>query len=177
VDLVRFWLGDFARVSARWQTLTRERDGVAVDADESVTFLAELSSGAHASFHASKLVAGRGNWISIELHGTEGTLVYETDTGFTIGWEGRLLVGRPGRSELEPLPLPPDLAGGLAGTDDRAGRAEAYRRLTAPFFAALDGGGPIAPDFGDGAAVQAVLDAVAASAETGRWVEVASPWF
>jgi predicted dehydrogenase len=48
----------------------------------------------------------------------------------------------------------------------------AYRRLTDPFFAAIRGGAGGHPDFADGAAVQAVLDAVAASAERGAWVEV-----
>jgi len=69
--------------------------------------------------------------------------------------------------------LPRDLAAGLDAPDDRAGRNEAYRRLTDPFFAAIRGGGSASPDFHDGAAVQAVLDAVALSAEHGRWVDVA----
>jgi len=173
VDLVRFWLGDLTRVSASWLTLTRERRGEAVDADEAVSFLAELACGAQATFHASKLVAGHGNTIVIELHGTEGTLVYETDTGFSIGWAGRLRAGRADRVGLEPLALPPDLAPGLEGAPDRAGRDEAYRRLTDPFFAAIaHGGGLVEPGFRDGAAVQAVLDAVALSAEAGRWVDV-----
>jgi predicted dehydrogenase len=174
VDLVRWWLGDLVRVSALWQSLDRERGGVAVDADDSVAFLAELACGAHAAFQASKLVAGRGNWQRIELYGSEGTLVYEADPGHTGTFAGRVLAGRRGRPGLELLPLPPDLAWGLEIPDLRAGRAEAYRRLTDPFFAALGGGrGPVSPDFHDGAAVQAVLDAVASSAGSGRWVDVA----
>lgn len=174
VDLVRFWLGDFTRVSAQWQILTRARGGVALDADEGVSFLAQLECGAQATFQASKLAAGRRNWQRVELYGTEGTLVYEADPGYDPTWEGRVLAGRAERPGLDPLPLPPDLARGLAGVDERAGRDEAFRRLTDPFFAAIrEGGGPVSPDFRDGAAVQAVLDAVAASAEQGRWMDVA----
>ncbi|MFT3912668.1 MAG: Gfo/Idh/MocA family oxidoreductase [Anaeromyxobacteraceae bacterium] len=172
VDLVRWWLGDFARVAAQWQTLTRERRGEVVDADESVSFLADLACGAQATFHASKLASGYGNWVSIELHGSAGTLVFEADTGFTIGWAGRLRGAKADRVGLEVLPLPADLSPRLEGAGDRAGRDEAYRRLTDPFFASLAGGPPATPDFSDGAAVQAVLDAVAASAESGRWVDV-----
>jgi predicted dehydrogenase len=168
VDRVRWWAGDVARVVAQWQTLHR-----AVDADESCSFLAELASGAQAVFQASKLVAGRGNWQRIELNGTRRTLVYEAEPGFDPTWEGRLFVGNAERPGLEVLPLPGELTRGLDGPDVQADRNEAYRRLTEPFFAAIrSGGGRPRPDFADGAAVQAVLDAVARSAEEGRWVDV-----
>jgi predicted dehydrogenase len=68
--------------------------------------------------------------------------------------------------------LPRDLTAGLDTPDNQADRNEAYRRLTDPFFAAIRKGGPVSPDFRDGAAVQAVLDAVAESVERNRWVDV-----
>jgi len=173
VDLVRWWMGDFTRVNGQWMTVTRERSGVALDADEQVSFLAQLACGAQATFHASKLVAGRGNYQRIELHGTAGSLLWEAAPGFDATWEGRLLAGRPDATHLEPVPIPDELKRGLDGRDPQANRNEAFRRLTDPFFAAIrSGSGSTAPDFGDGAAVQAVLDAVAASAERGGWMDV-----
>ena len=172
VDLVRWWLGDFARVAGQWQTLTRERAGGTADADEDCSFLAQLRGGAQAVFQASKLVAGRGNWQRVELHGDRGTLVYQAEPGFDATWEGRVWAGRPDGHGLVPLPPPADLAAGLDGADPQSNRNGAYRRLTDPFFEAIRRGGPVSPDFGDGAAVQAVLDAVAESAERGAWVEV-----
>jgi predicted dehydrogenase len=172
LDLVRWWVGDFERVAGQWQTLTRERNGGAVDADEECSFLARLAGGAQAVFQASKLVAGRGNWQRVELHGERGSLVYEAEPGVDPDWLGRLYAGRPEGQGLAPLPPPPDLAAGLAGPDPQACRNGAYRRLTDPFFQAIRGGGSVSPDFGDGAAVQAVLDAVAESAERGAWVDV-----
>jgi predicted dehydrogenase len=173
VDLVRWWLGEFSRVAGQWQTLTRDRDGGVADADEDCSFLAQLACGAQAVFQASKLAAGRGNYQRIELHGTAGTLVYEADPGFDPTWEGRVWAGRPEAHGLVPVPLPPALAAGLDGPDGQSNRDAAYRRLTDPFFAALRaGGGRAQPDFRDGAAVQAILDAVAESAERGCWVDV-----
>lgn len=172
VDLVRWWLGDFTRVCGQWMTVTRERSGVAVDADEQVSFLAQLASGAQATFHASKLVAGRGNHQRVELHGTAGSLLWEAAPGIDDTWEGRLWAGKPAATQLEPVPIPEELARGLDGRDPQANRNEAFRRLTDPFFAAIRSGGAVSPDFGDGAAVQAVLDAVATSAERGVWVDV-----
>jgi len=173
VDLVRWWLGELDRVVGQWQTFVRDRPGGAADADEDCSFLAQLACGAQAVFQASKLVPGRGNYQRVELSGSQGTLVYEAEPGFDGAWRGRVLAGRPGVHGLAPEPLPPDLAAGLNSADDRAGRDEAYRRLTDPFFAAIRNGGAVSPDFHDGAAVQEVLDAVARSAEHGRWVDVA----
>jgi predicted dehydrogenase len=173
VDLVRWWLGDFTRVSGQWQTVTRERAGGAVDGDEDCSFLAQLANGAQGVFQASKLVAGRTNFQRVELHGDAGSLIYQAEPGFDPTWVGRLWAGRPDRPGLTQVALPPELTAGLDAPDNQAGRNEAYRRLTDPFFAAIRGGGAPSPDFRDGAAVQAVLDAVAASSEQGRWVDVA----
>ncbi|HEU4383294.1 MAG TPA: Gfo/Idh/MocA family oxidoreductase [Anaeromyxobacteraceae bacterium] len=172
VDLVRWWLGDFARVSGQWQTLTHERSGGTADADEDCSFLAQLQGGAQAVFQASKLVAGRGNYQRVELHGDRGSLVYEAEPGVDPTWEGRVWAGRPDKQGLELLPPPPDLAAGLDGPDPQQNRNQAYRRLTDPFFEAVRRGGRASPDFADGAAVQAVLDAVAESAERRTWVEI-----
>jgi predicted dehydrogenase len=177
VDLVRWWLGDLTRVAGQWQTVTPVRDGIRTDADEAVSFLAELACGAQGTFHASKLVAGRGNHLRVELHGTAGSLVWEAEPGIDLGWEGRLWAGRPEATRLEPVALPPAMTAGLAGADPQQNRNGAYRRLTDPFFAAVRGGAapvgaPGHPDFAAGAAVQAVLDSVARSAEERRWVEV-----
>jgi predicted dehydrogenase len=172
VDLVRWWMGDFRKVSAQWLNVTKERDGVLTDADEQVSFLAELGCGAQAMVQACKLGAGRGNLQRIELYGTGGSLVFEADPGIAPTWEGRVWVGRPEATQLESLALPPELSRGLNLPDGQKNRLEAYRRLTDPFFAKIRDGGPCTPDFRDGAAVQAVLDAVAASAERGCWMEV-----
>jgi predicted dehydrogenase len=172
IDMVRWWLGDVTRVSGMWQTPNPERVGGAVDGDEACAFLAQLACGAQGVFQASKLVAGRGNHQRIELHGDRGSLVYEAEPGVDPTWTGRVLAGRPDRTGLEPVVLDRDLTEGLDGPDPESCRRAAYRRLTDPFFASLSGGPPAAPDFEDGAAVQAVLDAVATSAEQRRWVEV-----
>lgn len=174
VDLVRWWLGDLTHVAAQWQLAFPDRPGGPVDGDESCDFLARLACGAQGVFQANKLVAGRGNYQRIELCGDRASLVYEAEPGVEPGWTGRVLAGRPGGTSLAEVPLPGALTAGLGGPEPEA-RLAAYRRLTDPFFAALGGAAPGAgwPTFRDGAAVQAVLDAVAASAGRGAWVEVA----
>ena len=172
VDLVRWWLGDVTRVAGQWQIAHRVRPGGAVDGDDACAFLAELACGAQGVFQASKLVAGRSNYQRVELHGDRGSLVYEAAPGVDPTWEGSLWAGRPDRPGLTPVALPAELTAGLDAADNMEGRLAAYRRLTDPFVAAIRGGPSCHPDFRDGAAVQAVLDAVAASAEAGAWVDV-----
>ena len=172
IDLVRWWLGDFSRVIGQWQTAFRERPGGVADADDATAFLAQLACGAQATFQTNMLIAGRGNYQRIELAGTEGSLIYEAEPGYDETWEGRLWAGRAGAYGLHSVRLPKELSAGLKSPDDQANRNEAYRRLTDPFFEAIRNGGPVSPDFHDGAAVQAVVDAVAQSIETGKWVNV-----
>jgi predicted dehydrogenase len=170
IDLVRFWLGDFAKVSGQWQQRTFDRPGGKVDADEDVSFLAQLKCGAQAVFQVSKLVAGRGNYQRVELYGDKGSLIYEGEPGIDANWEGRLFAGRADKLGIEPVALPEALTKGLETKD--GGRIEAWRRLVDPFFEAIRTGGSCKPDFQDGAAVQAILDAVATSCEHGGWVDV-----
>jgi predicted dehydrogenase len=143
-----------------------------VDGDEACAFLADLACGAQGVFQASKLVAGRSNFQRVELHGDQGSLVYEAEPGVDATWEGRAWAGRPDRPGLEPIALVAEVTAGLDAADGMAGRLAAYRHLTDPFVAAIRGGSRCHPDFRDGAAVQAVLDAVAASAERNAWVDV-----
>ena len=172
IDLLRWCLGDFARVCSQWLTATRERPGGAVDGDEACSFLAQLDTGVQCVIQASKLVAGRGNFQRVELFGDRGSLIYEAEPGVEGDWVGRLWEGRPDRAGLVPVALPLERTSGLEAADAQAARSEAFRRLTDPFFAAVRGAGASFPDFADGAAVQEVLDAVATSAEERRWVEV-----
>jgi predicted dehydrogenase len=172
IDLVRWWLGDYSRVVAQWQTAIRERPGGVADADDSCSFLAQLACGAQAVFQASKLIAGRGNYQRVELYGSQGALIYEAEPGYDETWEGRVYTSRADAHGVKPIRLPKELVAGLNTPDNQAGRNEAYRRLTDPFFTAIHRGGSVSPDFRDGAAVQAILDAVAESASSGKWVSV-----
>lgn len=176
VDLVRWFLADeYEAVVGQWQTLPVERAGGTPDADDACAFLARMRSGVQVVVQATKLAPGLANFQRVELHGTDGTLVYEADPGADPTWEGRVLAGKGTSGGLLPIPLVGELAAGLRNVPEPEGRAEAYRRLTDPFFAAVAGKLPIpavTPSLRDGAAVQAVLDAVGRSIERGAWEKV-----
>ncbi len=181
VDLTRWWVGDFARVSGHLATYTRVRPDprtgtpTPVDADDAAVFVAELagSPGAQGFFHVSKVTGGRGNYIRLELYGSEGALILEADPGNRENWIGTLLGARRGDHDFNDLEVPARLAAGFDKPDTALSLAAAYRVITDPFFAAIRANSASAPEvpssFVDGLAAQEVIDAVVRSAASGRW--------
>jgi predicted dehydrogenase len=181
IDLVRWWVGDFARVAGHLTTFTRQRslplaaERVTVDADDAASFVAEMRDGAQAVFHATKLAVGRGNSLSIQVYGSEGALVLDADPGGRANWIGSLYGARRGEKVFGELEISPRLSAGFETADNARSLASAYRVMTDPFFAAIRAGAEAADvpcNFADGLAAQQVIDAVARSAETGRWEQI-----
>ena len=73
-----------------------------------------------------------------------------------------------GAGELEPLPLPPD----IAPFDEPDWRVASSRRLLREFRRGIREGGSPAPNFADGLGCQRVLDAIRESAGSGRTVDL-----
>jgi predicted dehydrogenase len=181
VDLTRWWVGDFARVSGHLMTFTRQRphpatkEMVTVDADDAASFVAEMTNGAQAIFHVTKMATGRGNAIRIELYGGEGALVFDADPGNRANWVGSLYAARRGEKAFRELELEPRLTAGFETPEHTRSLASAFRVMTDPFFAAIRGNADaldVPSNFADGLAVQQVIDAVARSAESGQWTVV-----
>ena len=184
VDLARFLTGDeIAGVSAVSATFVEERPlpgGTRrtgrVTVDDAVVFSARFASGALGSFEATRYAAGRKNGLRIELNGSAGSLAFDlerlnelefydgddTDGGSTAGFR-RILVTEPEHPYLSGWWPPGHILGW-----EHTFTHQAKDLLTA----IADGGQPM-PSFGDGLAVQRVLDAVQLSATAGRgWVAV-----
>ena len=185
VDLARFLTGDeIAGVSAVSATFVEQRplpDGEGageVTVDDAVVFTARFESGALGSFEATRYAAGRKNGLRIELNGSAGSLAFDlerlnelefydgddTDGGSTGGFR-RILVTEPEHPYLSGWWPPGHILGW-----EHTFTHQAKDLLTA----IADGGQPL-PSFGDGLAVQRVLDAVARSASSGNsWESVSN---
>jgi predicted dehydrogenase len=183
VDLARFLTGDeIAGVSAVSATFVEERplvDGEGagrVTVDDAVVFSARFASGALGSFEATRYAAGRKNGLRIELNGSAGSLAFDlerlnelefydgddTDGGSTAGFR-RILVTEPEHPYLSAW-WPPGHTLGWEHT---------FTNQARDLLTAIADGGQPTPSFGDGLAVQRVLDAVQRSAAAGSgWVMV-----
>ena len=190
VDLARFLTGDeIAGVSAVSATFVEERpladdpgDGSATDrsggtrrtgrvtVDDAVVFSARFASGALGSFEATRYATGRKNGLRIELNGAAGSLAFDlerlnelefydgddTDAGATAGFR-RILVTEPEHPYLS----------GWWPPGHTLGWEHTFTNQAADLLTAIAAGGQPAPSFGDGLAVQRVLDAVQRSAAAG----------
>jgi predicted dehydrogenase len=183
VDLARFLTGDeITGVSAVSATFVEERpllddEGTGrVTVDDAVVFTARFGSGALGSFEATRYAAGRKNGLRIELNGAAGSLAFDlerlnelefydgddTDGGATAGFR-RILVTEPEHPYLS----------GWWPPGHTLGWEHTFTNQARDLLTAIADGGQPAPSFGDGLAVQRVLDAVQRSAAAGSgWVAV-----
>jgi predicted dehydrogenase len=86
IDLGRFLVGEFSSVNAMMNTFIKERslpkkpsEKGKVDVDDVFISLVRFKNGAIGSIEASRFCAGRKNHQRIEIHGTEGTIVFNLE--------------------------------------------------------------------------------------------------
>jgi predicted dehydrogenase len=181
VDLAQYLTGDLITgVSGLAETFVRERPlpGTAgsgpVTVDDAVLFTARLSSGALASFEATRFASGHKNALRIELNGDRGSLAFDlerlnelqfhdhTEDPATAGFR-RVLVTEAGHPYLGAW-WPPGHVLGWEHT---------FSHEVADLVNAIAAGVDPEPSFADGLQVQRVLDAVQRSAAAeAEWMAV-----
>ena len=158
VDLLRWYGGPIAAVAAQVavsRPAVELADGTTrggITAEDAFLVLARFASGALATMRGLP-IAHHAFGMALDLHGTEGTLRASFE-----GLRGATVADRA----LADLPLPD------AGSDRVA--------LLTGFIEAIHDGDPARaaalPNFDDGVATQAVLEACAEAARTGTWITI-----
>jgi predicted dehydrogenase len=172
VDLVRWTCGEFARVAAHAGIAYPGRPvpgtGTATDAEDYVSLVGELTSGAQVSFLASRAAHGRAEH-TLEISGTRGALAYRFAREGPRWYAGVLAMAAPGGA-FTPVAVE---APAVAGDDpmDVLGRAT-IAPLAARLLAAIRGEAPADPSLHDGLRAQLVLEAVREAAARRVWVDV-----
>ncbi|MGH3466386.1 MAG: Gfo/Idh/MocA family protein [Thermocrispum sp.] len=192
LDLARYLVGEIASVNAMLNTYIKDRplqqggadllgaSGTAgdaprgpVDVDDEVMTMMRFSSGATGSLEATRNAYGRNNYLTFEVHGTEGSIVFnyerrdelqvcfagdDTDRrGFRTVYTGP---AHPYGDGLWPIP-----ALGIGYGETKIIECHDL------FRAIVDGTLP-SPSFADGYQDAVICDAIGASAERGGWVDV-----
>ncbi len=180
LDMARWFFGEISAVGAvgsRFHDRAPRPDAVPYEpAEELATLTVRFASGAHGTLQVSAVshegtAMGQTHWY--DLHGEAGTLYAFND------WESTQLVRgvrADGAGPPAELPIPYD----IWGTARRGAVHDTYRdvfrsggAMVGDFVEAVASGELCAPDFGDGARIQELLDAAIASAATdGRMIEV-----
>jgi predicted dehydrogenase len=189
VDLVRFLLGDIVSVVADSAVFLPERarptgataghsrvvggELGAVENDDYVAALLRTASGARVVLEASRVAVGEQNTYGFDVHGTTGR----------VSWDfrrmGELGVSRGGHYQDQPVTtvfVGPE-AGHYAAFQPGAGIAMSYDDLKVieawSFLSSIAADRPCGADLQDAVRAADTLDALAASSDGGRWVEVA----
>lgn len=147
-----------------------------VTVDDSTTFLAKFANGVTGTFEATRLAPGRRNFNTFEINGSRGSVSFNLEKMNELqvyfeddekGLQGFRTINVT--EEVHPFTAAYWPAGHIIGYEHSF--INAFKDL-------MDGirtGVNPSPTFEDGFRVQAVLDAVSRSAESGRWEQPVAP--
>ena len=192
VDLAHYLVGPIAEVIAMTKTYVTTRpiqqggvdklgaseksadaERAPVDVDDEVVSMLRFGNGAIGSLEATRNAWGRNNFITLEIHGTKGSIAFNYERrdelqvmfaddpadarGFRTVYTGP---AHPYGQGLWPIP-------GLG-----IGYSETKIVECHDFFDAIATGKQPSPNFADGLACELVADALLRSGETGLWEAV-----
>jgi predicted dehydrogenase len=191
VDLARYLVGEISDVAAMTAQFVGERPlpgaGAAtftaggttggekgkVTVEDAAFVVARFANGALGSFEASRFALGRKNFNAFEIYGEKGSLSFDMERMNELQFYS---AGDPDyaqgfRTIIVTEPVHPYVShwwppGHIIGYE------HAFVHAVADFVNAIATGTTITPNFADGVAGLAVLEAVLESAETGRRVAV-----
>jgi predicted dehydrogenase len=174
IDYAHHLAGPFKRLTADLRTFVPVRGGQPTDVDDWVAIIAEFerdeSSGV---LESTKLASGRGEGHrgedDVEINGSEGSIVYSTQSPLT------LRVGKRGDMEMHTIDVPQEFRTWPSSrrTADAGDPLVTFRYdQDAEFIDAIVNKRPCSPSFADGAKAQIVMDAAVQSHRERRWVDV-----
>jgi predicted dehydrogenase len=172
IDMATWIAGDIAEVSGQSETFTRERSHRRVTVDEASSALVRFESGARGVLEMARVAVRRPCDFTIEVNGSAGTLVFEyarlNELLYGDGGDKPELYGmRRIRAEHETHPY----ARNWWPVGQGVGYGASFVNHLGDLLERWPDG-PWEPDFAQGAAVQAVCDAIERSAAERRWIEV-----
>lgn len=193
IDLARYLVGEFKEVSGLMHTFVHERpisEGPAkgrplsgkttpklgkVTVDDASMFIGRFENGALANLEATRFALGRKNHIEVEINGSKGSLYFDfEDMNRLKFFDNANPADRQGFRDIlvtQPGGAHPYFAhwwppGHIIGYE------HTFVHTIADFVNACVEGKPVQPTFEDGFKNQRVLEAVEASAKSGKWVKL-----
>ncbi|HUL27491.1 MAG TPA: Gfo/Idh/MocA family oxidoreductase [Streptosporangiaceae bacterium] len=180
IDLALWMAGEIGSVCAQSQTFTRARPlpggpgggAQPVTVDDASSALLRFSSGALGTMEVARAAVRRPCDFTVEVNGSRGTLVFDyarlNELRYGSAGDDPGLYGmRRIRAEHPSHPY----AASWWPLGQGVGYGSSFGNQAADLLAGWPDA-PWDPGFGQGAAVQAVCDAMEASAASGRWVAV-----
>jgi predicted dehydrogenase len=179
-DLGRYLVGEFREVCATEETFIKRRPlitgrkGVGrVSVDDAVTMVGRFRNGALAAIEATRFAPGRKNSITFEINGSEGSLAFDLEEMNKLRFFSRRDPAREqGFREIIVTESSHPYTGSWWPSGHIIGYEHTFVHTMADFVKAVVARRKCAPDFEDGLRNQRILEAVAKSAQTRRWVRL-----
>lgn len=159
IDMTRFLLGDFSAICGKCRILIPERekeDGSGmgkVTTDDECNFLAVLKNGTQATFNISRCAFGHRNSIKFEIYGKKGMMAFDLMQPEVLHLTCPQRFQGNGERQILQAPERFRVSQEQVFVDFALGKRDVYF-----------------PSIADGVACQQVLDALAASDRTEKWV-------
>lgn len=154
VTELRCALGNFPKIGQDGKSYTKWQ-GQPLDANDTALIELRFADGGLGVLHTSRWATGHANHLRLEVHGTEGAVMFDLDRSY----------------ETLDTCLGKDAASAKWKTEQLKPAPTIYER----FVTAVRDGQQDQPDLLRGAQIQAYLDACERSAKSGRWQKI-SKW-
>jgi len=183
IDLGRYLVGEIKEVCGMMETFIKERPlpepggkKGKVTVDDAVSWIGRFENGALANLEATRFAPGRKNHIAIEINGDKGSLYFDfEDMNRLKFYNANGAAGRQGFTDIivtDPETHP--YARNWWPPGHIVGYEHTFANTFADFVRAVSEHTPVQPSFLDGARCMAVLEAVAESSASRKWVRVPS---
>lgn len=182
IDLIYHLCGEFDEVNTLTQIAYEQRAGMdgslwKTNADEAFYMLARLKNGACGTISASKVAVGANDDIILDIYGEKGSLKFSLmDCNWLHFYDNSApdsaLGGTKGYTKIECVGRYPAPEGSFPSPKASSGWLRGHVSSMYNFLSSVYTGTQTAPDFGDGAYVQEIMEAAYRSAETRQWIKV-----
>jgi predicted dehydrogenase len=144
-----------------------------VDNDDMVSALVGFENGVKGHIGASRVTWGRKCGLRWEVHGTEGTILYDQERLNELKLFTRDAdLATDGFRTILTGPHHPPYSAFLPNGGHSLGYMDVKICELHELLVAIESDGPVWPNFDDGLAIENVMDAVDRSALSGQWVDV-----
>ncbi len=187
IDLARHLNSEFAAVTAQLTTFIKERpvpgsgEGAwgakgskakkgRVIVDDDANFLARFKNSSVGVFEASRFCGGRRNYNTFQIYGSKGSIAFNLERMNELEFYD--CADKPGMQGYKTINVTESVhpyVGAWWPPGHIVGYEHSFVHAVHDFLVALEEDKIPSPNFKDGVANQAVLDAVERSAKSGRW--------
>jgi predicted dehydrogenase len=183
LDLVDWLVGPFQSLMAETHIAYPERPAIGapdkkmpVDAEDCVTVLARLASGALGTIEATKIATGSEDELRIEIHGSHGALRFNGMDPHHLEWHDATASDQPhgglrGWNRIDAGQRYPQPATNFPAPKSATGWLQSHTACLANFLQAVADNRPADPDLQQGIRVQRLMECLRQSARQRCWID------